>query len=190
MSLESLTADVHTLTSTSLSPLGYRPESSREGARVRHVGLVLKRTNAKGDPWSPEASGGDALEHACTQAIRGLNGFLSFAARNPEVAGRHRSLTVLPVVVTTAKLYSSRLSLAHSNLETGSASSQDPEMAPVDWIIYYYPQGYGLKHDLALTGLGRETDPLLESFCREYVRPVAVVSPSGLESFLRLHHWL
>ncbi len=158
--------------------------------RVKHLGLVLKRTDVRGDPWSPEGSGKDALEHACTQVMLGLNGFLSFAAQDARVMEGHSSLTVLPVIITTAQLYSSELRLADADVSTGSISTQDARLTPIDWLIYHYPQGHGVKHGLSLTGLQQEYDPLLESLYREYVRPVAVVSPEGLEPFLRLGHWL
>ena len=87
-----------------------------------------------------------------------------------------------PVIFTTAKLLVSDVSLKTSDLYTGNLNEL-PEVNEVDWVYFQYSQSSAIKHEIeSKTHINDSWDRIV---ARDYVRTIAVVSPSGIESYLR-----
>jgi hypothetical protein len=147
--------------------------------RICGVAFVLKG-DAKGDKH-PVSPGKDAIEAACTQVLRGLNGFVKICAGREEAPREGQAIhSFLPVILTTANLWIAACNLASADLETGSIPHLSA--AEVDFLFYQYPQSVSLKHDLERGRISSDT--LVEEYARDYIRTVAIVSPRGLAPFL------
>ena len=159
---------------------GYGGENSD---RIYDIGFSLKG-NSTGDSY-PVSQDKDALEAACSQVSIGLNGLLSTIYKNEVLRkslGNVASVTVVPVIFTTAKLLVSDVSLKTSDLYTGNLNEL-PEVNEVDWVYFQYSQSSAIKHEIeSKTHINDSWDRIV---ARDYVRTIAVVSPSGIESYLR-----
>ena len=143
---------------------------------IYHLGMEV-RTGQKGDPCG---SGRGAIEDACTQVCRGLNGMMDFAAKQ----GVIETPVFFPAIFTTAQLWTSDVSLADADLETGKLDVDGSRMKSVPWLLYQYHQSPGIRH--ALFDLDGMRD-LGDYLCHEGARTIAIVSPSGIEEFLKLN---
>jgi len=143
-------------------------------------GLVLKGAQ-KGDPNATE-SGRSAIEDTATQVCRGVGGLIDFFKNNPKVLDE-RAL-VVPVIFTTAHLHVSSVDLGAADLNTGKLPDS-AQTSEVPWLWFQYNLSTTLRHtaqkimpEAGLTSLGS----VLEY---EHARSIAIVSPSGIESFLQ-----
>jgi len=95
-----------------------------------HMGFEVKG-KAKGD------SGGDPhlIEKAMTQACRGLNGLVEHFAREPQTLSPLRAAVILPVVFTTATLWTSDFELHAADLATGEPPPVST-LRHVPWLFY------------------------------------------------------
>jgi hypothetical protein len=143
-----------------------------------HVALAL-RSGEKGDG---RAGGRGAIEEACTQVLRGLNGFIRFLAHHSPVLGKASEAIVFPAIITTANLHASDVDLRQGDLAAGTIAKGSASLKSEEWLLYQYNQGPSLKHDVQLgkampSNLGKILD-------LEFVRTIPIVSASGIASFL------
>ncbi len=154
-----------------------------ESSRLYQIAFVLKSSG--GGDAHPVGNDKDAIEVACTQVCRGLNGLVDGLVHD-ERLHRHiqnrSSVVLLPVIFTTARLSATSANLAEANLETGELTADD-SVENLDWLIYQYPQSPDLKHTVSRGAL--ENDSLDVVVARDFVRSVAIVRPSGILNFLR-----
>lgn len=143
-----------------------------------HIGLEVK-SDRKGDTSGVT---GKAIEDAATQLCRGLNGMVEFFSRNPKFLGNNSNAIILPVIFTTAKIWSSDIDLSTANLETGELDFDGSNFIAESWIAYQYHQSPLLKHSL----LSKQVlKPLGEFMDTEYVRSIPIVSSEGIKEFLK-----
>lgn len=152
-----------------------------------HIAIEVKR-NEKGDRHgSPKG----VIEEAVTQILRGANGMLEFFALYPDLfASPNRSITLLPVIFTTARLWASDADLGAGDLYTGNIDISKSGFQQKPWLLYEYIMSPGLKHTQPRAEKGRWYNTLGDIIQQEYTRTIAVVNATGLESFLNWSHSL
>ncbi|MDB2620177.1 hypothetical protein N9X87_00060 [bacterium] len=75
--------------------------------------------------------------------------------------------------------------LSEADLKTGEVSIDECNLKRLDWLWYQYPQTPSLKHSVPPEPRKAEipTKILSEALYSQYVRPIAIVSATGIESF-------
>lgn len=155
---------------------------------VYNIGIPTKLRNETGDMNSPHGADRDAIEKAAGQACKGVSGLINRAAGR--LKQKRDDLIVhtwyMPIIFTTANLYTSNINLSTSDLATGKVKfdSKD-EVTKRNFVYLQYPMSPGLKHDFVKHSASPRLDTILEE---EYLRTIAIVSASGIESFLTDFH--
>lgn len=152
--------------------------------RAFDISFELK-LGRKGDAH-PVSDDHDAIEIACSQVLRGLNGLVEALARDPEYkrfVERQPVIELIPAVFTTAELLTSTADLSMADLESGDLKSAGV-VQPVDWLYKQYSQSPRIKHSLSRRG--PQQDYFDELVATSYVRSVAIVSRGAVRNFLRL----
>jgi hypothetical protein len=148
-----------------------------DASKAFHIGLPLKSRAGEGE--SPK--GRNAIEEAAGQVCRGLNGLIELLwRRRPSLPKGQTRL--IPVIFTTAKLWSSKCDLSTANIEDGYIELSERELSPQDWLYYQYHMSPGLKH---CAPLGRSPKQLAERLGYEFIRTIPVVTAGSVESFLK-----
>lgn len=151
--------------------------------RIYDIGYAIK-TNTTGDSH-PVSADKDSLEAACSQITLGLNGLLQSIRSNAQLRdslGPVETVTVVPVIFTTAKLSVSDIELKSADLETGELS-EPPATREVDWLYYQYSQSPSIRHDIE--SLTKQDDSWERIVARSYVRSIAIVNALGIEDYIR-----
>lgn len=153
-------------------------EVSRSG-EIYHLGFEA-RTNVKGDS---EGETGRAIEEAATQVSRHLNGFIETVVREPNMVRLDSThVDFMPVIFTTATLYTSDVDLSLADLETGKVELTAKQVRTVPWLFYQYALSPGLKHSVESKRKGYSSIATLLQW--GYLRTIPIVSPQGIEPFL------
>lgn len=147
-------------------------------SNIYHVGCEV-RSNLKGDSAGEK---GEAIETACSQISRGLNGFVNTLIRNNQLLDSNKAADILPVIFTTANLWTSDVDLSLSNLETGHSDISENSFEKASWIAYQYHTSPGIKHNHRQ---GIRPTRLGEFMFTEYVRTIPIISSSGIEDFIK-----
>lgn len=128
--------------------------------------------------------GRGAIEEACGQVLRGANGLVNLLRVAPDFLVENNPTPLIPVVFTTANLWTSDADLSDADISSGELTA-DLAVQSVPWVWYRYHMSPGLRHDIPATGGVREIGEMVE---RLFVRTVAIVSPSGIDAFLTAEH--
>lgn len=150
---------------------------SRGGGDVYHLPFELK-TRKEGDPYD---KGRGAIEDAVTQVLRHLNGFVGLISRAQPYLHEFTRAYILPAIFTTAKLFICDADLASADILDGNLDLEHSVIKEVPWLYYQYNQSPGLKHEIVSQ---HRRGRLNDFIAAEYCRTIAVVSASGIESFL------
>lgn len=122
-----------------------------------------------------------AIEEAATQVCRGTNGLVEFYLRDTSLLKGVDGIALLPVIFSTADLWGSDVDLRRTDLATGEFPTQNVTLEKVPWLLYQYHVSPGVKH---VSGHSATTADLAKALEMEYLRTIAIVSPSGIEEFL------
>jgi hypothetical protein len=141
-----------------------------------HIALEVKT-----DKVGNRSGKSDGIEGAVTQLCVGLNGMAHFFARNLHIHESETGIDFLPVLFTTAEIYTTELDLRTANIIDGNVTFKDTDIESKPWIAYQYHQSPNLKHSLVSGTWPNKIGDILDF---AYVRTVLVVSASGIESFL------
>jgi hypothetical protein len=152
---------------------------SGRSTKIYQIGLELK-SNKKGEKNS--SGGRSAIEEALGQVLRGVNGMVEFVDGHQQLLTANQSVLFVPVIFTTARLWTSEVDLGSADINTGTLESRTISMTSQPWIWLNYNQSPALKHSLGRQDKGDRMGDVLEN---EYVRSVAVVSSDGIEAFLK-----
>ena len=125
---------------------------------------------------------GRAIEDACSQVLRGLNGMVELLHKNRHILANWRTADFLPVIFTTARLWFSDVELTTAELESGNIDLTRSNFSRQPWVCYQYHQSPGIKHSASPDSIPSDLGLLLRS---EYIRTIAIVSPEGIAPFLR-----
>jgi hypothetical protein len=93
--------------------------------------------------------------------------------------GDEEQIGILPVIFTTANLYTSDVKLEEAELTTGQVKGG--KLTRAAWVMYQYAMSPGLKHTAASSNSPRD---LVELYQAEYIRTVPVVSVNGIHDFM------
>jgi hypothetical protein len=154
--------------------------SAPDQLSVYHVSVEVK-SNKKGDSRGHPRG---QIEEAVTQVLRGLNGLIEVVAKHPKAFfGDPPTTTIdfLPVIFTTATLWTTDADLRTANLGDGNMEVTEANLTKRDWILYQYNTSPGLKH--ALTP--QDPASIQGLMIREFIRTIPIVSSSGIASFLK-----
>jgi len=154
-----------------------------EVAPVYRVGLQVK-SNQVGDK---DGKNTDAIEDAAGQVCKGLNGLIEFFKSQRERLPQGEKLYFLPVIFTTAKLWTTDVDLALAGIDKGEFESGAVTLKESSWIWYQYNLSPALKHTLPTDGENsRDPFDLSSTLEQEFSRSIAIVSVKGVKDFL--HH--
>jgi hypothetical protein len=154
------------------------------GPEVYQIGLEI-RSGKKGDPGG---GGRGAIEEAATQVCRGLNGMVQFLSTHPRTLPNQGDSVAqfVPVIFTTARLWTSQVDLASADVNTGELEVGRDGIHEVGWLWFQYHLSPGLKHSIPSNGTPEGLGEVLE---QDYVRTIGIVSSSGVRDFLQWHGW-
>ena len=145
-----------------------------------HIALEIKG----GGQGENSGLGRGLIEQAATQVMRGTAGLAQFYAEHNDAWGQGRTWTFVPVIFTAATLYASTVNLNEAETATGDIRVEPSQLRQVPWLFYQYHISPDLRPDLPGNSFGLK-DSLGDVLDREYVRTIAVVSPSGISDFLQ-----
>lgn len=144
---------------------------------IYHVGYEL-RSDKKGEG----APGRGAIEEGCAQALRGMSGLIHLLRSHPEPLIVNRPTRLIPVLFTTALLWTSSVDLGGGDLRTGEIDRTSlPSLQSVPWLWYRYPMSPALTPDISRNELSQDIGNIVEGW---FARYVAIVSADGIDSFL------
>jgi hypothetical protein len=151
---------------------------------VYHVAMPIS-SRAKGDD-KPVGQYRSQIEDAATQVMRGLNGYVEFLSTNLQLmnqpsAEQDAIVRFLPVIFTTASLWTSDSDLATADLSNGEIDLSKGKFEKVPWLWFQYNVSPGLKHSREPLEKKKKVEELMQE---EYIRSIAVVNPVGIEDFL------
>jgi hypothetical protein len=152
-----------------------------------HIGLELKVKEAKGDCQPKGITGTGAIEDAAAQVTLCLNGLAEFFKKVPPPAQSEAVMTFVPVVVTTAQLFSTSADLADSDLEDGQLSSDSLPMSEQKWLFSQFPTSPSFRHTIPLSKQRSEFDAIPDlgkSLEAEFLRTVTIVQAKHFAEFL------
>lgn len=146
-------------------------------AEAYHIALEIKSDKA-GDK---HAKGRGAIEDACTQICRGLNGFVEYIKTNPSMIQEKEWVDIIPVIFTTADLWATDVDLSTADLVSGNINFNHSKFEKKNWIWFQYHISPSLRHELT-----RKLNPieLHEILDFEYLRSIAIVNSNGIKNFL------
>lgn len=145
--------------------------------RIHHLAVEVK-TDRPGDP---HGHGRGGIEGAATQVLRSVNGFVEFLALNRSVLRANEPTSILPVIFTTAAVYSTDADLGAAGLQDGTTDLADASIEEQPWLYYQYHQTPGIKHELSIPSGEADVAEILQA---EYIRTVAIVEARGINYFL------
>lgn len=146
--------------------------------QLYHLGMEIKAGGGQGDK---QGNPRGAIEDAATQAYRGANGFVDYLKKTLSAQESPHGAVVIPVIFTTASIFTSDADLSGAELSTGNLTANNVPLQQRDWIYYQYPGSVGLKHSLERNGSSQRLDDVLID---EYLRTIPIVSASGIDNFL------
>ncbi len=143
---------------------------------VYQIPMEIK-TNEKGDS---DSKGRGSFNDAITQVIRGLNGLIECIHSNKFLREKEWC-DLLPVVFTSANLWTTNVDLSLSNLTDGKIDFSSANFVEKEWIWFQYNQSPKLKHNVLRSSSPKEFDSVLDS---EYSRSIAIVNSRFINNFL------
>lgn len=153
-----------------------RPESSD---KQYDIGIEVK-TDQKGDPSSP---GRGALNDAIGQSLRAASGLINSLKGRPALFGSSDRLRIVPAIFTTAKLVSCDTDLAESSLVSGDLPEAISLQAR-EWVWLRHNASFSLRHE-AEASTSEPPQDFSDVIENDHVRSVAIVSQSGISTFLQ-----
>jgi len=145
-----------------------------------NLGFEVK-TDQKGDGIG--SSDKSPINAAITQALRNTSGFINYCFEKLRWTNTNQQLIYrfIPVIFTTANLWVSDVDIGKSNLSDGKLPNDLVNAKKVDWIWFNQNRPDTLSPDLFL--LGKQNYPVSYEYYK-FLRSVAIVGSSGVESFL------
>jgi hypothetical protein len=154
---------------------------------IYHLGYEIK-TGADGDGTGNSRN--SAINDAVTQAFRGSSGFINSLFYQNKIANLsiNENYLFIPVVFTTAKIWSSESNLSDASLENGYLPKQSVEIQQNKWIWFNHNRSRELLHNVSYT-------PIADLYLKpnkEYMRSVAIVGTDGIDNFFEtnMNDWL
>lgn len=154
-----------------------------------HLGFEL-RTGKKGEG---EFQQGRTISDAVSQVLRGTSGLINHlqdtAIGQPKTT---QLIRFVPIIITTASLFTSNADLGEANLKTGNLSPDAVKVEPRDAIWFTHNRSPALKPNAPSTTASSDFNQFSSALRNEFARSVAIVNADGLDSFMswNLEEWL
>ncbi len=151
--------------------------------RAYHIGLAIKKANVAGESTISEQ---DAIEKTSTQVCRGVNGLIETIAMKPRLLTEKKPPlyegTLIPVIFTTAKLYTCEYDLSKADIQTGHCNISDADFSETPWLFFQYHLSPGIKYN----GIPDRFAPttITDWLDEEYIRTIPIVSANSVGPFL------
>jgi hypothetical protein len=155
-----------------------------------HVAVEVKiKLDPKGVPEVVSAEGRGAIENAATQVIRGMNGLIQCISKRDDIKrGLSNAAFFIPVIFTTAQLWTTDVDIADADLASGNIDFANAKVERKPWLWLQYHMSPTLTHSV-----DRDESPEIEIgkgtlghlLKQEYSRTIAIVGTDGIDSFLR-----
>jgi hypothetical protein len=135
------------------------------------------------------------INDAVTQVLKGHNGLLNYFAsklnKNFEMPflGPLKEINYaafLPVIITTAKLWVSKINLSETDVLSGDIDFPPDSLIEKEWLLFHYSQTPDISHNI--DSLSKIID-LSDALYLEYTRTIPIVSAAGIQSFLSDPMW-
>jgi hypothetical protein len=168
----------------------FEPSPLWPSPQVYDLALPVRHRSAKGDA---HGEGREVIEAAINQAILRIAGLAEFLSDwqhrtlLKEQRPNQYSARLLPVVFTTARLWTTDAALNDADLLSGNLP--ETPLSEVRWLWLEHVISPGFRHDLLPGGPSGSMTELSHYLRRDYVRHVAIVTAAGIEEFLSLSYW-
>jgi len=148
---------------------------------ITHLGIEVN-TGEKGDGIAaPHKS---AINQAVSQVLRSSSGFVNhFWKQLSDIQKPRIDYRFIPTIFTTAQLWVTDTNLGEAELSTGILPKNVVKAEKVDWLWFNHNRSPNLAPDLKL----ESPDKQVSSEFNEFVRSVAIVSPSGIDAFFKVN---
>lgn len=149
-----------------------------------HLAIALT-SGKEGDTNGDKRS--EVLATATGQIARAVNGLVNTLAVRypvlPVAPDKRPVVSILPVIFTTAELWTTELALDLTDLASGNIMAEELRLERKGYVAYHYPMSPDLRHDVpdATAPPYQTLGQILE---REYMRTIFIVSVEGIEEFL------
>jgi hypothetical protein len=144
---------------------------------IYHIAVECK-TDKNGD-MGGQTKG--VIEAAATQIMKGLNGLVELYHQKPGLLCNDATNLFLPVIFTTANLFTTDIDISSANIETGDIEAKYLKPVEKNWLIYQYNLSPGIKHSIQAN---KPANTLEEILTQEYVRSIPIVNSKGIPDFL------
>jgi hypothetical protein len=162
----------------------YRAVQSRTVALDDRVEPYALGLEIKGGAKGESGAGRGAIEEAAIQVCRGVTGLIDFSKDNHQPFAFVPPPVIIPVVFTTARLFTSQVDLRTADLRTGRLPG-DLAVQEAKWLWFQYPVSSALRHSVNRRQVSAERLKSLGDVLElEHARSIAVVNAEGVEAFL------
>lgn len=148
-----------------------------------NIGLEVS-SGRKGDS---SGRGRGQIEEAATQVCKHLNGIVEEFKRREDFLKKAQSVHFLPVIFTTAQIWTSEVDIGGADLQTGDFELKDIDAKRKNRIWLQYHLSPGIKHSVRSQ---KSPKGLREALAEDYIRTIAVVTATGIEEFLGVEWWV
>lgn len=160
---------------------------SRRGVYDR--GFEVK-TNKTGDGVGSHYN--SAIESAVTQVLKGTKGYINYLCglvNEPDRPKLRPLTTFIPVIFTTAQLYTTDSDISAADLTNGHLLPDSITVKEADWIWFNHNRSVNLSHNVTVN---EEFNSHFDRYFRDFSRSIAIVGPSGFNGFFSSgpHEWL
>lgn len=145
-----------------------------------HIALEVK-TDADGD----KSGGKDAIEDACGQVMKGVNGLIDSLRHNIPLLGASGAKVILPVIFTTAKLFAGEFDWKDVDGASGKVDASKVRVTEKPYLFYQYPVSPGIRHSAISSETHSDFSAVMVA---DHLRTIAVVSISGIATFFERFH--
>jgi len=146
--------------------------------RIYHIGMEVRSRSVAGEP---DSQGRRAINDAVEQVLRAVNGLVDYVDGKANLVVQYSPWFLMPVVLTTARLWTSDVDLSSANLASGQLDLSKVSVAPADWLFLNYNVSPGLRHSAQDHAVDIDLSGVLHD---HFIRSVALVSVDGIGAFL------
>jgi hypothetical protein len=148
-----------------------------------YIAREMKAPHEKGD--DAPSGGREAIEDAASQASLALNGLVDLFATKAQATGRNAVFKFVPLIVTTAQLFTADVDFAEASLESGKITAADVQnWTEREWLFYQYPVSPGIQHSAVKPLYNAHEMDLAKVLTADYLRTIVVVQGKHFAEFL------
>lgn len=148
---------------------------------VYHLGFELRTGNA-GDGKGDRSH---AINEAITQVLRGVSGLLNHLQESsPSNSKTGHLIRFIPVIITTAQLFVTRVDLGGADLKTGNLPSEAVNVEKVEAVWFTHNRSPALRPNSKSISTRGDFNEFSSALRNEFARSVAIISTDGIDEFM------